>query len=505
MATASSGFDPYYKWLGIRPEERPIHSYRLLGVALFESDADVIANAADRQMAHVRSFQGGRYVSESQRILNEIAAARVCLLNPGKKAAYDEALRRELAAVTAARQAAASSAPFATGAKPLPSGRLQPVRQPQGKWRHDRRVQVALGAGTVVLLLLTLLFVGSRGSKTPGPKAMPEPASVAAKPEQPDPAVQPEPPRDDAAQGPPPFAIAPFSAEEAKKHQERWAAYLKVPPTLTNSIGMKLILIPPGEFDMGSSREEVDGYRREQKERGIEEKKVRVYIAAMLRAEGPRHRVKITRPFYLGICEVTQSQWIAVQGKNRSYFAKATLGEASGERPIEMLPWNEAAEFCKKLSAQPQEVAAKRVYRLPTEAEWEYACRAGSDTSHFFGNEAKLGDYAWFETNSNQRPHPVGLKKANAWGLYDVYGNVWEWCADSWSRDYYEQSSPRDPQGPPPNEFHIRRGGSWRLPELLCRSAFRFNHSGISYDTGFRAVCEVPAGGTSSGSRSLAR
>jgi formylglycine-generating enzyme required for sulfatase activity len=170
-----------------------------------------------------------------------------------------------------------------------------------------------------------------------------------------------------------------------------------------------------------------------------------------------------------------------------------------------MPPWSEAAEFCKKLSARPEEASAKRVYWLPTEAEWEYACRAGSDTSYYFGNdETKLGDCAWFEANSDQRPHPAGRKKPNAWGLYDMYGNVWEWCADSFGWDYYKRSPPRDPQGPPPNPFHIRRGGSWHAPGSICRSAFRDNHNGNAYDVGFRVVCEVPTDGVSPSGRSLA-
>lgn len=511
MATAPSGFDPYYRWLGIPPKDQPANHYRLLGLAVFEEDLEVIRDAAERQMGHVRLYALGKHSDLSQRVLNELGAARACLLDRAKKAVYDEALRRELASVEAARQAAVPADPLAMEFKSQPLERLGPVRRPRRKWWHDRRTQFALGAGVVALLLLTLMFVVSRGSKSPEPKAVPESASVpskpepvVAKPEQPIPDVVRQEPRG-APQAPPPLAIAPFSAEEAKKHQERWAAHLKVPLTLTNSIGMKLILIPPGEFDMGSSPEEVDRHRREPKERGIDEKKLELHIAAMLDSEGPRHRVKITKPFYLGIYEVTQSQWTAVQGKNRSYFQKARSDEDPGERPIEMPPWSDAAEFCKKLSARPQETAAKRVYWLPTEAEWEYASRAGSDTSYYFGNEdTKLGDYGWFEANSDKRPHPVGLKKPNAWGLYDMYGNVWEWCADCWGWDYYKRSPPRDPQGPPANPFHIRRGGSWRMPGSLCRSAFRDNHNGNAYDVGFRVVCEVPTDGVSPSGRSLA-
>lgn len=519
MATPPIDFDPYHRWLAIPPKDQPANHYRLLGLTLFEEDVEVIRDAAERQMGHVRLYALGKHSDLSQRVLNELAAARACLLDRAKKEAYDETLRRELASMEAVPQPVAGEDPFA--AEIVPLRRLATGRRPQGKWWHDRRVLVALGVAAGVLLVPLLL--AGRGEKSPGPKAAPEPAPVVAKPEQaaakpeqtvakPEQAAEkPEQPvphaarqesRDEAPQGPPPLANAPFSAEEAKKHQERWATYLKVPMTLTNSVGMKLVLIPPGEFDMGSSPEEADRYRREHKERGVDEKKIEVNINVMLGCEIPRHRVTITKPFYLGAYEVTQSQWIAVQGKNPSYFRKPTLDEDPGERPVEMPGWNETAEFCKKLSARPEEAAAKHVYWLPTEAEWEYACRAGSDTSYHFGNdETKLGDYAWFEANSDKRPHPVGLKKPNAWGLHDMYGNVWEWCADCWGWAYYKRSPPQDPQGPTPNPFHIRRGGSWRVPGSICRSAFRHSHNGNAYDKGFRVVCKVPPAGTSAPSR----
>ena len=169
----------------------------------------------------------------------------------------------------------------------------------------------------------------------------------------------------------------------------------------TNSIGMKLRLIPAGEFMMGSPGTESG---REDDE--------------------TQHRVSITKPFYLGVTEVTQEQYQKVMGTNPSYFK-------GPQNPVETVSWADAVEFCRKLSAMPAEKTAGHVYRLPTEAEWEYACRAGTTTAYSFGDDAsRLGDYGWFGGNSDSKTHQVGEKKPNAWGLYDMHGGVYEWCQD---------------------------------------------------------------------------
>ena len=172
----------------------------------------------------------------------------------------------------------------------------------------------------------------------------------------------------------------------------------------TNSIGMKLRLIPAGEFMMGSPGTESDRSNNE-----------------------TQHRVSITKPFYLGVTEVTQEQYQKVMGTNPSQFK-------GPQNPVERVSWAEAVEFCGKLSAMPAEKTAGHVYRLPTEAEWEYACRSGTTTAYGFGDDAsRLGDYGWFRSNSDSGTHPVGEKKPNAWGLYDMHGGVYEWCQD-WYR-----------------------------------------------------------------------
>jgi len=202
---------------------------------------------------------------------------------------------------------------------------------------------------------------------------------------------------------------------------------------ITNSIGMKIVLIPAGEFMMGSPESDPNA--------GDDEK--------------PRHVVRIKRPFYLGIYPLTQEQYERVMGTNPSHF----VGDPN--RPVEMVSWNDAQEFSRRVSALTDEQAAAHVYRLPTEAEWEYACRAGSTTRYSFGDSTeKLGDYAWWGPNSHQTTHPVGEKKPNACGLHDMHGNVWEWCTDSYGTDYCSQSPPSHLNGPSSGASRVLRGGS---------------------------------------------
>jgi formylglycine-generating enzyme required for sulfatase activity/tetratricopeptide (TPR) repeat protein len=190
------------------------------------------------------------------------------------------------------------------------------------------------------------------------------------------------------------------------------------------------------------------------------------------------HKVTISKDFYLGKYLVTQSQWEAVMGNNPSNF-KGT------DRPVENVSWDDCQQFIEKLNSK----TGDNVYRLPTEAEWEYACRAGTNTVYFFGDsESLLGEYSWYGTNSGNETHPVGQKKPNAWGLFDIHGNVWEWCLD-WYGDY--PSGPvTDPKGPSSGSYRVNRGGSWDFDARRCQSADRgysspdFRYNGI----GFRLV-----------------
>ena len=223
-----------------------------------------------------------------------------------------------------------------------------------------------------------------------------------------------------------------------------------VPGSLTNSIGMKLVPIPAGTFLMGSPEDEQEHKTSEL-----------------------QHEVTLTKDFYLGMTQVTQAQYKEVMGENPSQFqGDKVAGRDSSEFPVETVSWEDAIEFCRRLSEFPNEKRAGRVYRLPTEAEWEYACRAGTDTAYSFGDSSKwVSEHAWFDGNSKNRSHPVALKRPNAWGLYDMHGNVYEWCND-WHGDYPE-SAVTDPVGAAEGSLRVNRGGSWFYSAGRCRSAFR--------------------------------
>lgn len=194
---------------------------------------------------------------------------------------------------------------------------------------------------------------------------------------------------------------------------------------LGGGVQLELVLIPAGEFLMGD-------------EKGTDDQK-------------PVHRVVITQPFYLGKYPVTQEQWQAVTGRNPSSFQGPT-------NPVENVNWLDCQESLAKLNEKFGAEVVK--LSLPTEAQWEYACRARRTTRYSFGDDvAKAGDYAWWAGNSGGTSHPVGEKKPNAWGLYDLYGNVWEWCADWFDADYYRDSPAEDPAGPDSGISRVVRGG----------------------------------------------
>jgi len=232
---------------------------------------------------------------------------------------------------------------------------------------------------------------------------------------------------------------------------------------ITNSMGMKLVLIPTGEFLMGSPDGDPSAFAGEQ----------------------PQHGVRITKPFYLGVTAVTQEQYEGVMGTNPSRFKGAQL-------PVEDVSWDDAVAFCRKLGSQE-----RLSYRLPTEAEWEYFCRAGSTSQWCFGDdESLLEEYAWYEKNSGHTTHPVGEKKPNGWGLHDMHGNVWEWCSDWYGT--YAATALDDPRGPMAGSFRVIRGGSWYYGARYCRSAHRSRGTpGSRYNSlGFRLACssvDVPS------------
>ena len=238
--------------------------------------------------------------------------------------------------------------------------------------------------------------------------------------------------------------------------------------SISNTIGMKFNKIPAGTFMMGAPEGETD--RRD---------------------DEYQHKVTITKAFYIQTTEVTQGQWKAVMGtepwKGKSYVKEGPDYAAS------YVSWDDAVAYCKKLSEKEG-----KTYRLPTEAEWEYACRAGTETRWSFGDDEKdLGDHAWYDENASaineKYAQQVAQKKPNRFGLYDMHGNVWEWCHDFYGGDNYNQPIVKDPSGPAQGSARVLRGGSWRNDSRYARSAFRGRF--VAYSrlnlNGFRLVREL--------------
>ena len=398
---SEAAFDPYHKWLGIPPAEQPADYYRLLGISLFEQDADVIDNAAQRQISHLRTFAIGPNADLSQQLLNEVAVARATLLSPVRKAEYDRSLKQSRAddqidfdrAQSSVESVQRTTPPSITDQELIPAivpsfaesspaigtvSRTQRRSKKASSWSRHLWVAAALLA-TVVLsaVLLKVIQQDSQVAQTPpnqtvnssGPAISPRitkdkqssnkqeakrqtPMSMAKSPESTASELKPAETTGvsnaksamdkDAV----PLVVNSPDTEQATTDQQRTTEHLGDPSELTNSIGMKLKLIPAGTFTMGDVH----------------------------------HEVILTKAFYLGIHEVTQSQYEQVMGNNPSRFKGA-------DNPVERVNWNDAVEFCKRLSALPGERSAGREYRLPTEAEWEYACRAGTTMDYSFGDD----------------------------------------------------------------------------------------------------------------------
>lgn len=256
---------------------------------------------------------------------------------------------------------------------------------------------------------------------------------------------------------------------ERKEKEERLRSLVAsgvkpIGPFWTTSIGMKFAWIPAGTFLMGSPEGEPGRWDEE-----------------------TQHIVTLTRGFYLGVHQVTQTQWLAMMDNNPSHF------RSDENLPVENVSWEDCQEFLRRLSADEE-----REYCLPTESQWEFACRAGTTTPFYFG-ETLSTDQANVNVGGKgkegacrDRSAPVGAFPPNAWGLHDMHGNVWEWCAD-WHGDYPE-GEVAAPEGPPSGERRVLRGGAFGLHPVLARSAFRLRlvPSNRSEIAGFRAVCTGP-------------
>ena len=253
------------------------------------------------------------------------------------------------------------------------------------------------------------------------------------------------------------------SPQAALDAQAAWAAHLNKPATWTNSVGMKMILIPPGEFVMGAPGD----------------------------ADAPPHTVRITKPYYMAATEVTRAQWEAVTGNAHSTFFPGP------DQPMNNMRWYDAVAFNAALS-KAENLDKANSYVLPSEAQWELAARAGTTTHYATGDdEAALDKAGWFQHNSGATTHPVAQKQPNALGLYDMHGNVWEWCEDYYEAAYYRISPKDDPTGPATSLFGYRvlRGGSIYYQPVACRSGNRayFQSSRSEKHIGFRPILPVEA------------
>lgn len=247
-------------------------------------------------------------------------------------------------------------------------------------------------------------------------------------------------------------------------------------PQTQTCVSAEMVSIPGGQFTMGDKDE----------------------------PDATPHEVVVS-PFLMDKCLVTQEQYEKLMGDNPSRWK-------SPKNPVEQVRWSDCVKFC---NARSQAEGLKPCYnlqtwecdftadgyRLPTEAEWECACRAGTKTAYFFGdNPSQLGDYAWFEKNSGGHPQPVGQKKPNPWGLFDICGNLWQWCNDLYGVEYYAQSPKENPRGPKEGDSRVVRGGAWKFSGDNCRSGYRYNENPgyvdvcFGYDIyGFRCVRNAPA------------
>jgi len=308
-------------------------------------------------------------------------------------------------------------------------------------------------------------------------------------------------------------AKAPFNADAASRHQQAWAEHLRLPVEYTNSIGMKFALIPPGEFIMGSKPEQIES--------AVSAVRPDEFWQNAIRSELPPHTVVITQPFYLGIHEVTQMQYEQVMQKNPSLFASTGSNPELVERvknmdtatfPVDNVSWSRAVDFCSQLSvlehlrpyydgtSDDPPASTRNGYRLPTEAQWERACRAGTTTLYSSGDdETSLRTVAWYRANTGLRTHAVGEQAANPFGLFDMHGNVYEWVRDALPVEPPPQkydAAVVDPFVPPAGSLmQIMRGGSWFGPADGCRSSGRHAFSPAMHDTsfGFRVMLPVDA------------
>ena len=420
----------------------------------------------------------------------------VCPSSPNRSESSDT-LKASPPAAPAAAQIQAVATPLA--------GQGSPPRRPLSRW-----LLAAGGPAAFVLLGVIIITITNKdGTKTR--IEVPDTSQVEVTKQGDSPPATAKPGWDGWPADAPAPAIAPFNEEQARQYQAAWAAYSKLPVEFTNSIGMRFRLIPPGEFLMGSTPEEIEKIEAELKRPELIEHLH--FWRPQIESEAPQHKVVLTKPIYVGVTEVTQAQYELVMGTNPSQFSSTGEGKEAvanletGNYPVEMVSFNESVEFCARLSQHgqlgPFNVFSDHTvttlegtgYRLPTEAEWEFACRAGTTTRFWGGDETEdLIQAGWCSNNAVGRPHAVGELKANPFGLSDMHGNVWEWVHDGWDPKFYgqfQENVATDPFSPlSAGTMPMRRGGSFiQVPHLVRSSSRVLYHT--DNEMGFRVVLVV--------------
>ncbi|MDA1016552.1 MAG: formylglycine-generating enzyme family protein, partial [Planctomycetota bacterium] len=458
-------FDPFHQWLAIPPNEQPPHHYRLLGVTLFESDLNVIDTAANQKMAYLHSCATGEHADLAEQLMNRVSEARLCLLDANRKASYDSRLRKkqhQAAAKSKSRRAETKPSPVAPPPIPAtPKPRVPPRGTAPTSETSDQDSRSQLwfliagvllgavmlgGAGVFIVVRFHLFQSNSTQNDAIASQDDPRPTERDANP---------------VVQKTSKSEPAKTTASDPKRDQE--SKPVELPKRLTDSIGMQLVLIPAGEFEMGAGPANQNSFHDER----------------------PRHKVRISRPFYLGQLEVTQAEWKKMMVTNPS-------PTHIDDRPVSGVTWDDAAEFCRRLSMKEG-----HEYRLPTEAEWEYACRAGNQTVWSFGNSSQsISDFAWCNENASG-PRECGGKYPNDFGVYDMHGNVSEWCRDWY--DVYVKSLDQtvDPTGPTSTQSNkrVNRGGDYGSTANQCRCSYRDADPPTAENPhiGFRVVRVLPA------------
>ncbi|WP_298868967.1 formylglycine-generating enzyme family protein [uncultured Gimesia sp.] len=427
-------FNPYHKWLGIPEKKCPPTFYELLGISLNEDDPAVIQSAAERQKKHVEQFLGTSYNKFANQLIAQIDEAEITLLSPELRREYD----RQVGLFKKRRKKRQFDPTVMI--PPMQSGGNRTVGEGSGLAREY--------AGIVSVLVIAFFVMAAASFWLPWGKLEADNENVAkTNPHAKQPALAEEPAmahRDKKGVAKKKSSMTAKTSLKTPEPEPKKAPEAKIETgdQKTNSIGMKFQLIPAGTFLMGAT------------------------FQTRKNNEKPVHQVILTKPFEMGVYEVTQQQYEAVMGTNPSEFK-------GPDNPVEMVTWDNAVEFCIKLSNMPNEKGF--IYRLPTEAEWEYACRAGTTTKYSYGDDdSQLDDYAWYFKNSSFKTHPVGEKKSNPWGLYDMQGNVFEWCQD-WF-DPYQSSVKTNPiQMGGRMKYRVIRGGGISNVANYCFSSARHN------------------------------